>query len=343
MKTYGFRYLLIGLLVGVLTACSQPPDLFAIDSLCAGVAQEHPEIDEPFRLPITDDLLDILGRMGIDLLEPGQACDATLTVQLTFTPWEAVFDGKSCYYGSRVRGTAELKTSDGATLREDLYGSEDTTGGSNIVRTCYIKSDPAIYTETEEEALLDLMINLWGPRGMMALLDWGQNWSDLSTSIRKLFLDDQLSEEKTTAALLYALEYGSREVGYKALEVLNGLTGLSGRDVDEVLGVLRNTQGIGELLLVYTAPEYPPIARAHAVSLLGRLRLEAPGAIAAAISLLEDPQNASDNAILGSVIRAINNYGIEASAAAPALEALLDHDDPYIRSEAARVLERITP
>jgi len=333
--------IILGFLFAGLSACNPLVDLVGVETVCVNIEQVHPAISASFNLPITEDIRELLSLMDLTLVEPGQSCDANLSMTLTFTPSLGVFGGKNCYFGSKAFGEAGLEVEGAGKIKEKLNGKTDTTGGTNIIRTCYSATQERIYRETQLTVLIDLMVNLWGERGTVALLDWGQKNSDLGKTFRLMYGADELSEEKAIPYILYALENGNSDVKLTAMEVLGWSTGGSGDTVNTIMGILKETEGIDRLFLDLSGTDQPADVRASAVGWLGKLDLEVEEVVEVVISLLEDQNSSSD--VLVTAMSALENYGHAASAAVPSVEDLLNHEVQRVRDVATRVLKEISP
>jgi HEAT repeat protein len=181
--------------------------------------------------------------------------------------------------------------------------------------------------------MLEAMINIWGERAVIALLEQS-SWEE---SFRELFDQDLLSEKEVVPMFVSALGNKNEDVQLHALGILGFVTS-GGKDTkEEVKEILRGMDGIVDLLLEKVQPGNKLILRKNATGLLTKLMLEPDRVVPVMISLLDE----KDEELRIYAIISLGNYGENSAEAIPALEMMLNDPSEEIREEAEWALENI--
>jgi hypothetical protein len=335
MKSSLSTSFILGAIAIALTGCAKAPEIGTIRSVCLVVEQRHPKVGGNWRLPIEQRLTRILNRMGVDVREAGQACDARFTVSLTFDIFGPLrfptATPRVLYSGSKATGEARLEVEGFQTLREPLSGRQATS----VVNDSYVNTGEILYRETVEYVVMDAMINIWGEPALISLLAEGQA---LESSFWEMFENNSLSVKDVVPMLLAAFHNKDATVRENALRVIKHSTGVITIGPNRIRAFLRKRDGVVDSLLGLIQAGNPQEIRFSATYILGHLALEPDRVVPVLISLLRaaDSEDLSIAAMDG-----LAEYGSESISAVPLLEAMLTDGSERIRRVAGWTLEKI--
>jgi len=134
----------------------------AVRAICLEVDQFYPGIEGKTPEPIAESVEAILAQMGVRVVSTGQACDATLTLDLTLEALGDTYSGDlRCYNGSSVRGEMVFSVPGQPSLTVPVSGERPAP-------KAILKGDCRSPLTTEfnrswVKAILDAMAELWGP------------------------------------------------------------------------------------------------------------------------------------------------------------------------------------
>lgn len=130
-----------------------------VHTLCLEVEQSYPQIDEEFSMPIAEAAQRILAGVGLQVVDEGAPCDATLTVALIGRAQGAGYSGGStCYTGAEYSGGVTLTVPN----REPLTVSvSEYVPPSELTFHCP-NPEGAPFRRTWSKALVDGLSRVWG-------------------------------------------------------------------------------------------------------------------------------------------------------------------------------------
>ncbi|MDP2949743.1 MAG: HEAT repeat domain-containing protein [Chloroflexota bacterium] len=132
-----------------------------VQTLCLGVQQSYPEIEEEFFLPIAETLQRILVGLGVQVVAEGTPCDATLTIALIGNPLGTAYGSRYfCYTGAEVDGQMTLTTPGSAPLTVPIDEREPMMSG--VIYSCPSKTEAPFHI-VWRKAVLDALANLSPP------------------------------------------------------------------------------------------------------------------------------------------------------------------------------------
>ena len=129
-------------------------------SICLEVRQSYPDIEEAFSQPIAQTIQLVLERLGLQVVDVGAACDATLAFDLTARPDGTSYFGapaSRCYTGAKVSGELALTPSRGAVLTLPVSGKKPLK--QSMISKCPSKAE-APFATAWSRAVLDRLADL---------------------------------------------------------------------------------------------------------------------------------------------------------------------------------------
>jgi len=294
-----------------------------------------------------------LGRRGVRVVT-GAACDATLTLDVVFTPVSKHYTGlmgpsKDCYTGATVHGEIRLERPGTPPLSVPVDGSVKPSSGT--ISTCPGPAE-APFASLWPGLLLDGLSWLFGDEVLYEALDDPE--PDVgSAAVRQLAstgwpgaldavmgaMRDRAPEVRSAAARALGTMHPDTSEALAAL--VDALT-----DPDDMVRVaaVSALASIGNA----AAPAVPALVRLMASSdgwfrtevmrALGAIGPAAKTAVSALVPLLKDP----DAQVRAGAAEALQGIGPSALEAVPALVEALADAEWFVRSDAERALEAIT-
>lgn len=139
-----------------------------VDSLCIETSQGG--VDGAPVLPVYETAANVLPRLGLRVVAPGEACQGSLRLDAALTAWSAEYSGLgACYSGAEVEMTATLRFADG---QPDLQ----VTGLSYripplAIESCAAEAAQAPFLEIWHGSLFSVIGQMWGDTLVARLWD----------------------------------------------------------------------------------------------------------------------------------------------------------------------------
>ena len=353
-------------LCGLISACGGPatstrpatptksllPDwIGTVQSVClSSTGQPYPGVDDGPMVEIVRRLAD---RGGIRVASTGN-CDATLTVELSFTPLSEYYigllgPGGDCYTGASVAGSLKLEAPGKTLVTVPVSGTRKPISGS--ISTCPTESE-APFDDVWPRPLVRALETLLGDRVADAAI------ADTDAAIRAIgvgMLGARPSSEVVPvllgllqdpdAAVRAEVTYALRDRRPDSPEVIDALIeALSDPSSSVRVGAAGALGEIGAPA-ARAAPEIMKLAtggdtwaRTAALDAIEKMGAAASAVVPQLIPLLGD----SDAQVREAAADALGAIGPDASAAVPALTKLLDDPEWYVKDSAEQALERIS-
>jgi len=298
-----------------------------VHTLCLEVEQSYPQIEKEFSQPIAEATQRILARLGLQVVAPGEACDATLSISLTGQALAANYRGgvwwaKSLeaggrfYTGAEVNGQMSLIFPGHEPLTLPISGMVPTP---DRISGTYGPDTPAEapFGYAWSKALLDGLAHLWGYQVLIQAVEDNDVYVCLK-AVRDLA--EVGPEEGVLPALIWAVEHERGSCGIAAARVLGDM----GPEAKEAIPALTQALRGGKVADWREAAAY-------ALAKIG------PEAVPALFQVAEDHHN--DIWVRCDAIDALGDIGPEA---VPVLIQILRDDSDQIRMHAAGALIDIT-
>jgi len=141
----------------------------AVSTVCLDIIQTYTGVNEDFSIPAFEQTASrLLGRMGLLVVKPGEACDATLTIEFTARAKSADYGSAGkCYSGAAASGQVTLSAEGYPTLRPDPYSV--STGTPYFLYTeCIKEPSGAPFYEIISEVLVGNLLHIWGKPALLA-------------------------------------------------------------------------------------------------------------------------------------------------------------------------------
>jgi HEAT repeat protein len=293
-----------------------------LHTVCLWVDQSYPQIEHQFSEPIAESATSLLTAMGLEVaMGPGH-CHATLGFTLSLRAlgrayWWGSDKPDYCYSGAEVTGEVVLSIAERGWITLPVYGRYPTP--DTIYYYCAEQPDEAPFSRAWPEAVLDGLIQLWGPPALIPAL------GDENTAMREglVRLLERMGPE--AAEVVPALIEGLRDHDAEVRETAAGaLVHIAPKAVKAIPA------------LVEALEDRNANVRKAAAEALGSIGPEAVTAVPALIEALED----DDWEVRGAAVVALGSMGPEAI---PVLVEALGHKEPNVRWAAARALGCIGP
>jgi hypothetical protein len=132
-----------------------------LHTLCVIVEQVYPEIDDKSPEPIAEDVGGLLAMLGVQSVDEGEACEATLSISLTGKADKALFSPgpEWCYNGAKMDGQLVLISPGHDPVPVALHGECPIP---NVINRCIEYPENAPFSAAWLEALLHGLARLWG-------------------------------------------------------------------------------------------------------------------------------------------------------------------------------------
>jgi hypothetical protein len=253
----------------------------------------------------------------------GGACDATISVDLTFTPLYEHYIGimgpsKDCYTGASVEGTIQVATEGRSPISIPVKRVREPARGVQITECPGPAEAP--FDGVWPGAVLAGLSSIWGEQAVLRAV------SDPDPTIRQsaVLLLGQGASPDAVPAIIAALEDSVPEVRAAAASILGTVNPGAAGVVDALVGALADNSAS---------------VRASAVWSLGSL---GPAAAPALEELMKLSGTGEDYERV-PVIEAIGKIGPDAAPAIPGLTMLLSDPNDRLREAAAEALGGIGP
>jgi len=340
------RYLAFTVLAAAVLACgtvstavpggtpgaSAPPPrwLAKAKTICLEVKQTFVQLPTQQEELIRDPAARALTGLGLQVVEPGGTCDATLTLDLGFEALGASYTPQLgglpefCWTGAKVTGSATLAAPEQKPVTWPIAIEQEPRSGV-VIPECTIQSE-APFGDVVRKAMLKALALAWGPPGPgQALADPDPQVRDWAAWTLGTMGRAAASQAPALAALLNDTEGGPRASALWALVRM-------GLDAKPALA--------GLLPLLRERPDPgADYERKMAVDVLRAIGPDAAEAVPALITLLQDP----DGQVRFAAAQALGTVGAGSPDAVSALIALLESDEENMRSAAAESLGAIGP
>jgi HEAT repeat protein len=319
-----------------------------IDRLCLDVREYYTNVTGGFTLSLASYIAQELGLLGMEVVQVGEACDATLTFNWTMAAVGGVYVSgygtsqtrTTCYTGADVRGDVRLVADSRAytayfheskatpdfispalgTVAESEGGflSSDLFAGS-----CPEEPAGAPFPVLWPEAMQEQLLLLWGPPVVHAAVDTGDVTLQQGALQALRGADAGFDDHTIITLLLHAMESESEIVRRYATNYL-------GDFVDDELAVVG-------LVLALDDPDH--LVRRTAAEGLGKSEAATDEIVAALIETLQDPAETVRVAAAASLgeIGPVNDDVI------PTLLVLVEGEDCVMAGAAAQALGTIGP
>ena len=142
-----------------------------IEAVCLEIEQSYPQLDAEFSEPIDDTFGRVLRAMGVLVVAPGDACDATLRIDVTCEARGASYDGAPadpCYTGASCGGEMILSLPEGEPDTWSIRGEEPVAQG--IIFHCPSTKEKAPFESAWTEAVAVGLERVWGPKVLVHTL-----------------------------------------------------------------------------------------------------------------------------------------------------------------------------
>lgn len=138
-----------------------------LSSVCLEIQQTFTNVQGDFSVPIEITASRLLKRMGIQPMSPGEACDATLTINITARARQGNYDNSGkCYSSSSITSQAILTAQGYPTLEAEAFS--ENAGIPVFLEHCAKEPAGAPFYETFSRALMDSLLKIWGKPALLA-------------------------------------------------------------------------------------------------------------------------------------------------------------------------------
>ena len=196
-------------------------DSITVRTVCLEVEQSYPEIEHKSAEPIAEAVERILTGVGLQVVDEGDPCEATLTFVLTGEALGAKYTGGiHCYSGAAFSGGASL-TSPGRELVTLPISARHVPPVS--ISGCHGEPIDAPFERVWPEALLDGLGHLWGTPPLIQALEDEEEWVRFAAA----GVLGKISPEAKEAvpALIKAVGDQDESVRFAAARTLGKITG----------------------------------------------------------------------------------------------------------------------
>ena len=142
-----------------------PPALAAgwegitLHTLCLEVTQTYFDIEPGFSQPLAEYIQKMLEQISVDIIQPGQSCEASLTIQLIGVPLSGSYIAAGrCYTGATIYGHALFT----ALGRDPLWIPMDETDPVDNASLGCNKPQEAPFFSLWSVAINKVLLRLWG-------------------------------------------------------------------------------------------------------------------------------------------------------------------------------------
>jgi hypothetical protein len=204
-----------------------------IERLCLDVREYYTNVGGGFSLSLASQAGQVLSRMGMEVVEVGEPCDATLTFNWTLTAYSQRYTTAwslgsnqttlTCFTGAEIRGDVRLADEEriySAPFHEIKYppsaissvlaGWVDPSGISGVsgeyATTCPEEASGAPFEELWPKAMLEQLLLLWGPPAIHAALDTGDPTLQLGALQAMHGASLQFDDHTDSILLLHAMQ-----------------------------------------------------------------------------------------------------------------------------------------
>jgi hypothetical protein len=291
-----------------------------IRSVCLAVEQSYPEIEGDFSLPIESSIRNILGALGLQMVQEQSACDASLRVMLEGEPLgDHYISSGVCYTGARVSGKMELSSSGRSSLEIPFLEEQLPPA---VVSSCPEQRAYAPFGPVWGRAVVKALMELWGMPVAVAALqdDVGSVQAAGAEELGKLG-----AQAADAVPLLAELVWeGAENARRAAIEALGQIGPAASDALGELIGVLR-----------FRSNSYE---RGLAAEAMGRIGV----ANGETISVLLDALADDSISLREEAARALGAFGPQALRAVPALIEALGDRFPAVVQAAGEALAACT-
>lgn len=295
-----------------------------------------------------------LERTGATPIGDG-ACEATLSLGLTFTPLYEHYIGlmgpsADCYTGASLTGEIALAAQGKSPVSIPVERIDEPSRGVQIT-TCPGPTE-APFDGIWPGAILEGLASIWGERVLLDAVE------DPAVEVRRAAVGmlTRSASPDAVPAIMGALKDQAPEVRAAAAGALGMVSPGAEGVVDALIGALAdnsvlvraNAMGSLGALGPAAAPAVPELvkltksgeeySREQAVRVIGQIGPDAASAIPELAKLLSDP----DERLCSAAAQALGGIGPDAMATVPALIELLESEEWTVARAALDALEAIT-
>ena len=303
----------LSLLILLATGCSLTPSysklVSSIRTLHVEVQQSSPSGGED--LPIKTTLERVIREFGVQAADPSSPADATLRIELEFTPLPAeVIGSGTCYLGAKSNGALTLTPSEGKTVTLRLADTLEAAPKEGV-RLVYSCPDPSEAPREKVwlKPVFGALARLWGN----ALLVTAVQDADAQVATTAAFL---LTEPSRRDTLVQAAPFL-----VKRLEDNNDV--LRRQVVDTIAEAGPDVPGVIPALIQVLDTDEDLYTRERAATALGEMGVKAVEAVPSLIQALQDPYTQ----VCDAAVLALANLGSDAAPAVPALLQALEQGE----------------
>jgi len=195
-------------------------------TICLQTELTSPEGNQVIPDPIGEAVRNILRNMGLQVVDHGAPCDATLTITTDAGADKGFYvPGGSCYTGGNVQMAISF-TAIGQEDFETVINAERPAGEVVGASWCEEHRQPDdfleyyVFEETWSEPLLDILVDLWGPQVLVWAMDQiaaGKWPNHVSRRLETIGPTDEI-----VRALIYALQDESKILRRNAACMVRG-------------------------------------------------------------------------------------------------------------------------
>ncbi len=130
-----------------------------VSRVCLKVEQSYPQIEDEFSQPIAETVQRVLKRIGVQVVDEGAPCDATLTFTVTLRARSAYYSGFRLYTGANATGLLELSGEGRPTISVPV---SDRFAPPKTAIVLHENPRDAPFRSVWASALHDGLFELWG-------------------------------------------------------------------------------------------------------------------------------------------------------------------------------------
>ena len=173
-------------------------DGVAIETLCLASDLDFPQDDAgAIPDPMDQAVREVLSGLGIQIVDPGTPCDATMTLAVRGVATAGTYLGMgTCYTGGTVRGEIMLAAKGQEPFTVPILAT-DPVNAAIYGKSCASKSHQYGFRGLWEGPVMDALIEMWGPQTLV----WSLHVIGREGQLHKIGPTDEI-----VRAMLYALE-----------------------------------------------------------------------------------------------------------------------------------------
>jgi hypothetical protein len=144
----------------------------ALFRVCLEIEQTYTNVEAEFSLPLEQRASSVLSQMGIQVVNPGGRCDASLTIAITAQALGASYSTIGyCYSGASVTSRATLSAEDFDPYNTESFSVNDPVAFLMFSDFCQREPSGAPLDWTTSTALLGSLLQIWGQPVLFAGLE----------------------------------------------------------------------------------------------------------------------------------------------------------------------------